>query len=147
MLYQDADDQILEQDIFVDLNEAERVGSTDRVSIVAQLDRYQGAYQGDGDWTSARRYLVTQDDNLNQINSQMVDDLGEVNMADGGSLVDFVTWAMQDYPADRYVLLLSDHGMGWPGGWSDPAPGINSIAMAYVLAPVPDYMLFLSEIA
>ena len=27
MLYQDADDKILEQDIFVDLNEAERVGS------------------------------------------------------------------------------------------------------------------------
>jgi hypothetical protein len=44
-------------------------------------------------------------------------------MADGGSLVDFVTWAMNSYPADKYVLILSDHGMGWPGGWSDPAPG------------------------
>jgi hypothetical protein len=32
-LYQDADDQELEQDIFVDLNESERVGSTDRVDI------------------------------------------------------------------------------------------------------------------
>jgi len=21
------------------------------------------------------------------------------------------------------VLIMSDHGMGWPGGWSDPAPG------------------------
>ena len=28
MLYQDADDQILEQDIYIDLNEAERVGSS-----------------------------------------------------------------------------------------------------------------------
>src|SRR4030066_712695 len=146
MLYQDADDQILEQDIFVDLNEAERVGSTDRVSIVAQLDRYQGAYQGDGDWTSARRYLVTQDDNLNQINSQMVDDLGEVNMADGGSLVDFVTWAMQDYPADRYVLLLSDHGMGWPGGWSDPAPGGSDPSRAPLVSALNGDFLFLSEI-
>jgi hypothetical protein len=26
-------------------------------------------------------------------------------------------------PADKHVLILSDHGMGWPGGWSDPAPG------------------------
>ena len=83
MLYQDADDQVLEQDISIDLNEAEKVGSTDRVTIVAQLDRYRGAYQGDGDWSSARRYLVTQDDNLDQISSQMVEDLGEVNMADG----------------------------------------------------------------
>ena len=40
MLYQDADDKILEQDIYVDLNEAERAGSSERVHIVAQVDRY-----------------------------------------------------------------------------------------------------------
>ncbi len=55
--------------------------------------------------------------------SQEVADLGEVNMADGQTLVDFVTWAVQTYPADKYVLILSDHGMGWPGGWSDPTAG------------------------
>ena len=31
MLYQDADDKVLERDIYVDLNEAEIIGSTDRV--------------------------------------------------------------------------------------------------------------------
>jgi hypothetical protein len=123
MLYQDADDQILEKDIFVDFNEAERVGSSDRVRIVSQIDRFAGAFQGDGNWTGARRYYVTQDNDLNQINSQMVQDLGEINMANGGSLVDFVQWAAQNFPADKYVLILSDHGMGWPGGWSDPDPG------------------------
>ncbi len=146
MLYQDADDQILEQDIFVDLNEAERVGSTDRVAIVAQLDRYRGAYQGDGDWTSARRYLVTQDNDLNRIGSQMVDDLGEVNMADGNTLVDFVTWAMAAYPADRYVLVLSDHGMGWPGGWSDPAPASSDSGRAPLISALDGDFLYLSEI-
>lgn len=44
MLYQDADDQILEKDIFVDLNEAERVGSSERVRIVTQIDRFAGAF-------------------------------------------------------------------------------------------------------
>ena len=44
-------------------------------------------------------------------------------MSSGDTLVDFVTWAAQNYPADKYVLILSDHGMGWPGGWSDPDPG------------------------
>ena len=83
MLYQDADDQVLEQDIFLDLNEAERVGSSKNVNIVAQIDRYRGAFQGDGDWTSARRYYVTQDNDLNHINSQMVQDLGEVDMSNG----------------------------------------------------------------
>lgn len=123
MLYQDADDQVLEKDIFLDLNEAERVGSSKNVNIVAQIDRYQGAFQGDGNWTSARRYYVTQDNDLNAIHSQMVQDLGEVDMSRGQTLVDFVTWAAQNYPANHYVLILSDHGMGWPGGWSDAAPG------------------------
>ncbi|HMB23813.1 MAG TPA: clostripain-related cysteine peptidase, partial [Anaerolineales bacterium] len=123
MLYQDADDKILEKDIFVDLNEAERAGSSDRVKIVAQIDRFAGAYQGDGNWTGARRYYVTQDNDLNAINSEVVQELGEVDMADGQSLVDFVQWSAANYPADHYVLILSDHGMGWPGGWSDPDPG------------------------
>jgi hypothetical protein len=35
--------------------------------------------------------------------------------------VDFVQWASVNFPADKYVLILSDHGMGWPGGWSDPS--------------------------
>ena len=123
MLYQDADDQVLEKDIFVDFNEAERVGSSDNVRIVSQIDRFAGAYQGDGNWTGARRYYLTQDSDLNRINSQVVQDLGEVDMSDGQSLVDFVQWAASTFPADHYVLILSDHGMGWPGGWSDPAPG------------------------
>jgi hypothetical protein len=123
MLYQDADDKILEQDIYVDLNEAERIGSTDKVQIVAQVDRFRGGFSGDGNWTGTGRFHVTQDDDLDRVGSEVVEDLGEVNMADGQTLVDFVNWAMEAYPADKYALILSDHGMGWPGGWSDPDPG------------------------
>jgi hypothetical protein len=123
MLYQDADDKILEQDIYIDLNEAELIGSSDRVQIVTQIDRFWGGYRGDGDWTDARRIYIRQDNDLTRLRLEAVDSLGEANMADGGTLVDFVTWAMATYPADRYVLIMSDHGMGWPGGWSDPDPG------------------------
>jgi len=119
MLYQDADDKVLEQDIFVDLNEAERVGSSSNLNIVAQIDRYHAGFMGDGDWSGTRRYFVRQDDNLNAIGSDMVMDLAEANMASGDTLVDFATWVIENYPADKYVLILSDHGMGWPGGWSD----------------------------
>ncbi len=122
MFYQDADDKILEEDILLDLNEAERIGSTDRVTIVAQIDRHRGGYSGDGDWTSTRRYLVDFDSDLQRTNSQLIDDLGETSMADGQTLVDFVTWAVANYPADKYVLIMSDHGMGWPGGWTDSDP-------------------------
>jgi hypothetical protein len=122
MLYQDADDEILEQDIFLDLNEAEVIGSTDQVRIVSQIDRYAGAYRADGNWTGTRRYVLEQDNNLTQLASPF-EDIGETNMADASTLVDFVAWAAASYPADHYVLILSDHGMGWPGGWNDPDPG------------------------
>ena len=122
MLYQDADDRILEKDIYIDLNEVEKVGSSDLVKIVAQMDRFNGAYSGDGNWTGAKRFLITRDENLGRLRSQEIADLGELNMSSGQTLVDFATWAIRTYPADKYVLILSDHGMGWPGGWSDSSP-------------------------
>jgi len=133
MLYSDADDQILEKDMVFDLNEAETAGSTDRVNIVAQIDRYSSGYAGDGDWSGARRYHLTYDTDLTTLHSQMVTDLGEVNMGSADSLVDFVAWAADAYPADRYVLILSDHGSGWTGGWYDDDPAMGSyIALNHI---------------
>ena len=145
MLYQDADDQVLEQDIYLDLNEAERVGSSENVTIVAQMDRFRGGFQGGEDWTSTRRYLVTQDDDFNSIGSELVDDLGETNMAEGQTLVDFVSWAMETYPADRYALVLSDHGLGWPGGWSDPTGGADR-GSAPLISMLQGDSIYLSEL-
>ena len=122
MLYQDADDKILEKDIYFDLNEAEKAGASDRVKVVAQVDRYSGAYSADGDWTGTKRFLIAQDNDLGRVGSTEVANLGELNMSSGQTLADFATWGIQTYPADKYVLILSDHGMGWPGGWSDPTP-------------------------
>ncbi|MFM7171782.1 MAG: clostripain-related cysteine peptidase, partial [Caldilinea sp.] len=142
MLYQNADDEVLEQDIFIDLNEAELVGSSDAVTIVSQLDRYEGGFDGDGDWTTARRFLVTQDDDLSALASEEIEDLGEVDSGAPETLVDFAVWAMTTYPARKYALILSDHGAGWVGGWNDDAPDdgssltINEIdqALAEILA-------------
>ncbi len=119
MLYFDADDPVLEEDIVFDLNEAEMAGSSKRVRIVAQIDRNKKGYKGDGNWTGARRYEIMKDTDLTEIHSKMVEDLGEVDMSDPDTLVDFAVWAMEAYPADRHVLIMSDHGMGWPGGWTD----------------------------
>ena len=119
MMYQDADDKVLEQDIYFDLNEAEKIGSDERIQIVAQVDRFRGGYTGDGDWTGAKRFLITQDNDITRIGSDEIDDLGEINMADSQTLVEFVTWAIGNFPAEKYALIISDHGMGWPGGWSD----------------------------
>ncbi len=144
MLYQDATDKALDKDIFLDLNEAERAGSSEKVQIVAQIERYQGPGRAAG-WTGARRFLVTRDPDLNTVRSKLVADLGNVNMADPKTLVDFALWAMKTYPADRYALILSDHGMGWPGGMTDP----NSSGAHATNAPLAAQMgniLYLNEL-
>lgn len=124
MFYLDADDNTLELDMLIDLQEAELIGSSDQVHIVAQVDRFKGAFDGMGDFTSAQRFYITQDDDVNVIGSKMIKDLGEVNMADGETLLDFITWAVTNYPARKTMLVLSDHGIGWPGGFGDPDPDV-----------------------
>jgi hypothetical protein len=129
MIYSDADDEILEEDMVFDVNEAELTGSTDEVRVVVQLDRYAGGYAGDGDWTTARRYLLREDTDLYRLNSELVADLGEVDMGDPTTLYDFATWAISTYPSEHYALILSDHGAGWAGGWSDSSPS-NPLGMS-----------------
>ncbi|MFN8410934.1 MAG: clostripain-related cysteine peptidase [Anaerolineales bacterium] len=119
IVYSDADDDILEEDLLTDINEMELVGSNPQMNIVVQVDRAQGAYTGDGDWTDTRRLYVTQDNDMNHIASQVVENIGEADMGNPQTLVDFVTWSIQNYPAKKYALIMSDHGGGWTGGFSD----------------------------
>lgn len=119
IVYSAADDEVLEENMWFDVNEMELVGSTSEMNIVVQIDRYAGAFSGDGDWTDTRRYLILQDNDLSTISSPVVQNLGEVDTGNPGALVDFVTWAIQSYPAKKYALILSDHGGGWTGGFTD----------------------------
>ena len=147
MMYQDADDPALERDIMMDLNEMEMIGSTDQVVIVSQVDRYRGGYSGDGNWDSTRRYLVTYDNDLNNLGSELLMDLGEKNMGDANTLTDFLTWAIKTYPADKHILIMSDHGMGWPGGWSDPNPAQRDRSSnAPLTSAMKDDIIYLNEL-
>lgn len=127
MLYM-AGDNNLEEELHFDFNEAELVGSTNQVQMVAQYDRYAGSesdFSGDGNWTSTKRFYIQQDTDMSRIASTELSDLGEVDMSKPEALSDFLTWAMTSYPSDRYVLIMSDHGSGWLGGWQDDDTGGN----------------------
>lgn len=94
-----------------DINEMEAVGSSDAVNIVVQVDR-----SSSGDWSDTRRYYITQDENENQISSTRLDvnpQLGELDMGDPQTLVDFVNWGIENYPAEHYAVVIWDHGSGW----------------------------------
>ena len=43
----------------------------------------------------------------------LVDDsLGQLDTTDPATLADFISWGAENYPADRYILVLWDHGAG-----------------------------------
>jgi hypothetical protein len=98
------------------VNQMEKVGSDSNVNIVVDLGRMSGQ-EGDtdldGNWTGARRILVTKDKDEEHITSPVVAKTDSEDMGDYKRVVDFVTWAKKNYPARRYMLILWDHGSGW----------------------------------
>jgi hypothetical protein len=104
----------------------------DRISRSVLADNNQG-YADDtsnGDWTTTRRYYVTKDLNPNLIGSTLISDLGELNMGDPQTLVDFADWAVTNYPAKKYLLVIWNHGGGFRSlnlakdiAWDDTSGG------------------------
>lgn len=83
-----------------DLQEMSSIGSTDEINIVAEFDRI-------GPDHHTKRYFVEKD------NLKEIEDLGETDSGDPNILLDFISWAKKRYPADRYAIILWNHGGGW----------------------------------
>jgi hypothetical protein len=72
---------------------------------------------GSTQWTN---YMV--DANTNQRfkvtdgQLELIEDVGARNMSEGETLTDFISWSAKNYPADRYMLVMWDHGGGTVGG-------------------------------
>jgi hypothetical protein len=109
MVYMDADNN-LEVDAIEDFLEMAQVGSNEDIDIVVLFDRIEGYDSSYEDWTSANLFHIEQ--NELPVPGEGVS-WGEVNMGDPETLVQFVTSAAADYPADNYALVLWNHGGGW----------------------------------
>lgn len=118
LLYSAADNN-LETALVKDVAELESVGSSDQMNLVVQLDRGDRPSSLSGGWDGCKRFYLTQDSDRNNINSPALADLGQVNMSDPKTLSDFIQWGMKEYPAENYILVMSDHGAGWPGALQD----------------------------
>ena len=112
LVYMDADNN-LEANGLKDFNEMEKVGSSDNVNIIVQMDRASGYSTLDGDWTDTKRFFVEKDDDIEKITSPVIENLGEKNMGDEKTLENFIIWGMENYPAKRYFLIIWNHGGGW----------------------------------
>ena len=120
LVYLDGDNN-LEPDALTDFREMATVGSSDELKIVVQLDRISSREEWDdssaGDWDGTKRFLVER--GMEPDEAAALEDLGEQNMGDAATLADFVAWGVQTYPAERYALIIWDHGASWLGVASD----------------------------
>lgn len=118
MVYVDGDNN-LEEATLVDFVEMSRVGSTDAVNVVVQLDRIGKYVTAEHElfpyWTQTLRFHVTAGQWPAPDSTPKDYDIGEANMGDGKTLADFVAWSRAAFPAKRYALIISDHGQGWRG--------------------------------
>ncbi|WP_129633058.1 clostripain-related cysteine peptidase [Candidatus Oscillochloris fontis] len=124
MVYLDGDNN-LESDALTDFAEMARVGSDDQINIVVQLDRVISSEMWDdtsaGDWDGTKRFLV--EPGMRPTEENALEDLGELNMGDPDVLADFIVWGVESYPAQRYAVILWDHGASWLGVASDDTSG------------------------
>jgi hypothetical protein len=98
----------------LNVNQMEKVGSTPDVNMVLQWKQANCATCGDPEWVGTRRYFIKKDSDTNNVSSQLLQEMGSgVDMGDWRTLRSFVTWAQQNYPADRYALVIWNHGAGW----------------------------------
>jgi hypothetical protein len=86
-------------------------GSNADVNIISLYDRHVGYDRQRGNWTQTLLFYVYKD--LDVYEENAVEDWGERNMGDPQTLIDFVNWCKTNYPAERYILILSDHGWTW----------------------------------
>ena len=106
----------------LDIDEMEAVGSTDEVVILVQAE-FSPVEMGLIGCTPACfnrpnyntfRYKVEKGDQVYGPDGP-AQDIGNRDMTDPAQLADFVSWAKTNHAADKYILVLWNHGGGYMG--------------------------------
>jgi hypothetical protein len=103
MLYDDADfNNTFDPLYYIEGN----TGSTTNVNLVVLQDQEMGP---------ASIWYINESKK-----AKLMEELGEVNMGNYTTLSDFVSYCKFNFPSDRYMLTLYNHGGAWQGAcWDD----------------------------
>lgn len=113
----------LEPEIYNGFNKIKEESIFDNINIIIQIARapkelvkmlrYKTKYQSIDQWNGVRRYKI-----INK-KANLIEKLGNINMADPNTLDDFIIWGITNFPSENIVLILSGHGAGFIGTMTD----------------------------
>jgi hypothetical protein len=96
-----AGDNNLQDFGLADINELKMVGSSDNVDIVVQFDQMRD--------DKSRRYHLQHETDLA---ADLVETLEETNTGDPAVATAFFTWGIENFPSERVLALIWNHGSG-----------------------------------
>src|SRR5262245_20060019 len=83
-----------------DLNEMRKVGSSDEVKVAAFVKQLTGG--------GAHHLIVGKNGQ-----GELKEDVGDKDSGSPQTMLDFIRWAKEKAPAERYALVVWNHGSGW----------------------------------
>jgi len=151
ILYYMMADNNLEPDFLSKFVSLGQWNSDTNVQQVVQFAR-MGIETNYGQWSGCERFYITNGIVPTQANA--IQDWGDgqggraLNISDPSSLSGFLEWAMAQYPADHFALVIGDHGFGWTGfgiseSYADSFMYVSDLRSVLQQAPTPVDCLFL----
>lgn len=122
MVYMAADNDLAVEGIF-DIDEMEAAGVDPEVQVVvqAEFNPIHLAFEGCDascfnrpNFNTFRYAIKGQGQDVFGPNGAAID-LGNRDMTDPAQLREFISWSKENYPAERYALVLWNHGGGYTG--------------------------------
>ena len=111
MLYLNGDNNLTHEVLYA-VDMLETVGSSDVMNILALVDGRPGGAHGYGrGWDGSKLLYITHDTHIGEINSLVLEDMGEQNLGNPETLESFIKQGLE-YPADRYIFGTFAHGRG-----------------------------------
>jgi hypothetical protein len=125
------------------IQDLEQIGSSEQIQVIAMMSSPQTEY-------NARYYHIEHfpDEIGDNISSPVLLEKGGVDMSSPQTLGEFLNFAIANYPATHYALVISGYARGWPGACYDEHWGSGNHLMSLPdLANSLEQVIFVNGIA
>ncbi|MEM3397429.1 MAG: clostripain-related cysteine peptidase [Thermoplasmata archaeon] len=124
LVYMAADDSALGGENYdaMDLNEMENIGSSSTVTILVYHDDYLTQ--------QTPVYYIQKDNDPTRVCSNVLFLTEERSTGNPTTLIDFILWGVDHFPATYYAIEIWGHGDGWKGCAPDYTSNMDNLSLA-----------------